>query len=113
MPIDHKDPDDNGDYQKHEDEDKNPVNQRESVAARGAEGAGDEPVDIEEDGDDDEEGKGDVDDLFGIMLEGEEQEQANGYTQNESNHENPYQTVQKTGRRRKRIEAKPGGGREL
>lgn len=77
MPIDHEDPDDHGDYQKHEDEDNNPVNQRESVAARGADGAGDEPVDVEEDEDDSEEGKGHVYDVFGVTLEGEEQEQAN------------------------------------
>lgn len=69
MPIDHEDPDNHGDYAEHEDEDENSVNQREIVAASGANSAGDEPINIEEDWHDNKERKRNVDKLFGVTLE--------------------------------------------
>jgi hypothetical protein len=69
MPIDHEDPNDYTNYAEHEYEDENPVQQREILVASGANSAGDEPVDIEEDWDYNKERKHHVDEVFGVTLE--------------------------------------------
>lgn len=74
MPIGQEDPNNNPNYQEHKNQNQNSVDQREGIAARGAERAGDEPVDVEEEGDEDEERKRNVDDVFGVTLESQEEE---------------------------------------
>lgn len=69
MPIHNQDPHDDPNHQEDEDHDDNPIREGESGAARRAEGACDEPIDVEENRDGDEEGNRSVDNLFGVMLE--------------------------------------------
>lgn len=74
MPIGHEDPDDDPDDKKHENQDQDPVEQREGLAASGAKRAGNEPEDVEEDGYEEKERKRDVDQVFGVMLEKQEED---------------------------------------
>lgn len=69
MPIHHEDPHGDPNHEEHEDQHEDPVCEWERVAASGVYGAGDEPVHVEEDWDEDEKGKGSVDDVFGVTLE--------------------------------------------
>lgn len=69
MPIHHQDPHNDPNHQKQEHQNQNPVREGESVAARRAEGAGHEPIHVEENGDGDKEWNSSVDNLFGVMLE--------------------------------------------
>lgn len=100
MPIGYKYPQDNPDDQKHKDQHQNPVSQWEGIAAGGANRAGHEPVDVEEDGYHNEKRKRSVDNLFGVMLEQQEQKETNGHTQEQRDHQGPYQILQETGTRR-------------
>lgn len=69
MPIHHQDPHNDPNHQKQEHQNQNPVREGESVAARRAEGAGHEPIHVEENRDGDKEWNRSVDNLFGVMLE--------------------------------------------
>lgn len=102
MPIRANDPRDNADHQEHEDEDNDPVGEREGVAAVGGDGAGDEPEDVEEDGDYEEEGERGVDDLFGVMPERPEEEEDEGDAENSGDYKRPDQVLEKGRRRRRR-----------
>lgn len=69
MQVGDDNPQENPDEQEDENEDDDAVGEREGVAAVMADGACDEPVDVEEGGYDDEEGDGSVDHLLGVMSE--------------------------------------------
>ena len=73
MPIRNEDPHDYPNHEEEEDENENAVYHGENIAASGADSADNEPVNVEEDGDDDEEGESSVDKVFGIMLEKKEE----------------------------------------
>lgn len=75
MPISDNNPRQDPNYQEDENQDQDPVGQREGVATVCGDGAGDEPEDVEEDGNYDEERERHVDDLFGVMTQRPEEEE--------------------------------------
>lgn len=67
VPVRDDDPNNGRDEEEDEDEDKNAVAEGDGFATSDAQLAGDEPVHIEEDRDEDEEGNREVHNLFGEM----------------------------------------------
>lgn len=102
MPISGNNPCQDPNDQEDENQDQDPVGEREGIATAGGDGAGDEPEDIEEDGDYDEERERGVDDLFGVMPQRPEEEEDEWDAENCGDHERPDQILDKRRRRRRR-----------
>lgn len=108
MPVGDDDPCEDGDDQEDESEGEDAVGEGEGVAARGGDGASNEPEHIYEDGDDHEEGERGVHDLFGVMPKRPQQEQRQGRGEEESDDQGPDQILDQGGGRQSLVLSKPG-----